>query len=68
MKINIQIDKLLSKKGKTKYWLSKEIGISHQNLTKLARNETTSIRFCLLEDLCKALDCSPNEILGWEDE
>lgn len=68
MKVNIQINKLLDEKGKTRYWLAKSVGVSHQNLTKLARNETTSIKFSLLEDICNALECSPNDILGWEDK
>ncbi|WP_290454772.1 helix-turn-helix domain-containing protein [Romboutsia ilealis] len=67
MSINIRINEILDQKGKTRYWLSKEVGISHQNLTKLARNETESIKFHLLEGICKALECTPNELLGWED-
>ncbi|WP_270670699.1 helix-turn-helix domain-containing protein [Paraclostridium bifermentans] len=64
MAIEIQIGKLLQSKGKSRYWLAKEVGISHQNLTKIVKNETNSIKFDLLEKLCIALDCTPNDILN----
>lgn len=67
MGINIQINKLLEEKKKTRYWLAKEVGMTHQNLTKLAKNETESIKFNLLESICNALECTPNDILGWDN-
>lgn len=67
MNINIKINEILEKQGKSRYWLSKEVGMTHQNLTKLARNDTTSISFENLEKICKALNCTPNDILGWND-
>ena len=63
----IKIKELLEAKGKTIYWLSKQANINHYNLSRLARNETTSIRFEHIENICKALECTPNELLGWED-
>lgn len=66
MSINIQINRLLEQQGRSRYWLSKKTGISHQSLTKIAKNETTSIRFEHIESICKALECTPNELLGWE--
>ncbi|MCH4200569.1 MAG: helix-turn-helix transcriptional regulator [Clostridium tyrobutyricum] len=61
MKINI--DQLLKQKNKTRYWLSKEINITYQNLCNLAENKTSSIKFEILEDICLALNCTPNDIL-----
>lgn len=66
MSINIKINELLEKQGKSRYWLSKQTGITHQNLTKIARNETVSIRFEYIESICKALNCTPNDLLGWK--
>lgn len=66
MSINIKINKLLEEKQKTRYWLAKEIGMTHQNLTKLANNQTESIKFSYLEKLCDVLECSPNDILSIE--
>lgn len=67
MSINIKINEILEKQGKSRYWLSKEVGMTHQSLTKIARNDTASISFENLEKICKALNCTPNDILGWDD-
>lgn len=61
--MKIQIDQLLQERGKTRYWLAKEVGIAYQNLVNLCDGKTTSIKFELLEKICKALDCEPNDIL-----
>lgn len=66
MAINIKINELLESKQKTRYWLAKEIGMTHQNLTKLANNQTESIKFDYLEKICDVLECSPNDILSIE--
>lgn len=66
MSINIKINELLEAKQKTRYWLAKEIGMTHQNLTKLANNQTESIKFDYLEKICDVLECSPNDILSIE--
>ena len=61
-----KIMELLDKKGKTRYWLAKEIGIKQQSLNKIASNETVSIRFDILEKICTTLECTPNDVLGWD--
>lgn len=60
--IKLNILELLEKKGKTKYWLYKQMGMSYQNFTKMIRNETKSIRFENIETLCLLLECTPNEL------
>lgn len=60
MKINI--DKLLEQNNKTRYWLSKEINLAYPNLKKLADNETTSIKFEIIENICNVLKCTPNDL------
>ncbi|MBQ2931646.1 MAG: helix-turn-helix transcriptional regulator [Clostridia bacterium] len=59
---------LLEKKGKTKYWLYKQMGMSYQNFTKMINNETKSIRYENIEALCYILDCELDELLVFEDE
>lgn len=58
----INIDKILESKGKTRYWLSKETGITYQNIKKLADNKTNSIKFELIENICNVLECTPNDL------
>lgn len=61
MKINI--DKILEKKGKTRYWLAKEIGVAYPTLMYLANNQTEGTKFDTIEKICIALNCTPNDIL-----
>lgn len=65
--MKIRIDYLLHEKNKTRYWLAKEVGVTYPNLCKLADNKTESIKFEIMERICKKLDCSPNELLDWEN-
>lgn len=60
--IKLNVIELLEKKGKTKYWLYKQLGMSYQNFTKMINNETLSIRYSNIENLCLLLECTPNEL------
>ena len=59
---------LLEKKGKTKYWLYKQMGMSYQNFSRMINNETKAIRYENVETLCLLLECTPNELLIFVDE
>ena len=65
MRINIK-DKL-NEKGITRYELAKRIGVTYPTITSIYNGESTSIKFEILEALCKELDCSPVEILISDD-
>lgn len=65
--LNVKIDEILLTKGKTRYWLAKQCGISQNNLIKICNGETTSIRFDTLEKICKILNCSVTDILVPDD-
>lgn len=56
--IIFNIEELLKKKNKSKYWLCKNMNITYTNLNKIIYGETYSISFKYLEDFCKFLDCS----------
>lgn len=63
----LKIDEILEKKGKTRYWLSKQCGVAQNNFAKICNNETISIKFDILEKICAALECTPNDILVSDD-
>lgn len=65
MKINIK-DKL-QEKGITRYELAKRIGITYPTITSIYNGESTSIKFEILEAICKELNCSPNDIIVSND-
>jgi len=60
--IKINIDKVLEEKGRTKYWLIKETELNFHTVTNLVKNKTTGIQFDTLERICRALNCTPNDI------
>ena len=66
--ITLDVLHLLEKKGKTKYWLYKQMGMSYQNFTRMIRNETKSIRYENIETLCLLLNCTPNELFEISEE
>ena len=41
--IKLDILSLLKAKGKSKYWLYKQLGMSYQNFNRMVNNETKSI-------------------------
>jgi len=65
--IRLKIKQILQEKNKTAYWLSKQTGISANNIGKICNGETTNIRFDTMEKICKALNCTPNELMETDD-
>ena len=66
--LRLNVLALLKQKGKTRYWLHKQLGMSYQNLNRMLNNETKSIRYETIETLCMLFDCTPNDLfeLDWE--
>lgn len=60
--VYINIKELLKEKGKTKYWLIKNMECSYQSISHMMNNETTGIKFETIEKLCKLLECTPNDL------
>mgnify|MGYP001048503152 CR=1 FL=1 len=58
----MNIKELLKEKGKTKYWLIKNMEGSYQSISHMMNNETTGIKFETIEKLCKLLECTPNDL------
>lgn len=65
MKINIQ-DKL-KEKGITRYELAKRIGVTYPTIDNIYKGLSTSIKFDILEAICKELDCSLDDILIFDN-
>lgn len=60
--MKVKLNEILKSKNKTKYWLSKQTGITAQNIGKLANGQTTSIKFENIDAICNALDCEIEDI------
>ena len=66
--IRLNVLELLEKRGHTKYWLYRQLGMSYQNFNRMIRNETRSIRYENLETLCRLLECTPSELFSITDD
>jgi putative transcriptional regulator len=62
--IEIRIDELLEKHGRSFYWLAKETGISHTTLWRLKKGKALGINFITLETICRGLNCQPGDVLS----
>ena len=66
--ININVEKLLRKQGKSKYWLCQKMNITNKNLNQVIKGKTKSISFKYIEEFCKYLECTPTELITIEEE
>ncbi|MBO5287646.1 MAG: helix-turn-helix transcriptional regulator [Clostridia bacterium] len=60
--MKLRIDEILKEKGKTKYWLYIQLGLSYQNFNNIINNKTKGIKFENLKNLCDILECTPNDL------
>ncbi len=60
--MHFRILDILKERGKTKYWLYIQLGLSYQNFNNLVCNKTSSIKFENLKALCDILECTPNDL------
>ena len=66
--LKINVLELLKKKGKTKYWLFVQLGMTYTNFNNLIMNKTKAIRYENIEKLCDILECEPNDLFVKSDE
>jgi putative transcriptional regulator len=60
--MRVTIDFVLQQQKHTRYWLSQQINCNYYSLAKLCNNETTSISFSQIQNICDALRCTPSDI------
>ena len=65
--VTLRVLELLEQRGRTKYWLYKQLGMSYQNFSNMVNNRTKSIRYENIESICRLLDCTPNELFLIDD-
>lgn len=59
----INVEELLKRRGKSKYWLCQKIDITNRNLNQIIKGKTKSISFRYIEEFCKYLECTPSELI-----
>jgi len=68
MPIVVNVDVMLAKRKMSSTELAEKIGITTANLSILKTNKAKAIRFSTLEEICKALNCQPADILEYAPE
>lgn len=62
--VNVNIEALLKRENKSKYWLCQKMNMTSRNLNRIIRGETTSISFKYIEEFCLYLNCTPGELFS----
>lgn len=60
--IKLNVKELMKKNNMSKYRLHQMIGMSYQNFSKMINNETKSIKYEMIDTLCKIFECTPDEL------
>ena len=68
MPIITNIDVMLARRKMSSGELAQKVGITPANLSILKCGKAKALRLSTLEALCKALDCSPGDILEYRPE
>lgn len=63
MPIVVNLDVVMAKRKMSGGQLAEKIGITAANLSILKNNKAKAVRFSTLEEICRALDCQPADIL-----
>jgi putative transcriptional regulator len=66
MSILINLDVMLAKRKMSVTELAEKVGITMANISILKNGKAKAIRFSTLEEICKALDCQPGDILEYK--
>ncbi len=66
--IVVNLDVMLARRGMSLSRLSERVGITLANLSNLKTGKARAIRFSTLDAICRALDCTPGDILEFRGE
>ena len=61
--VKLTLDKVLEKKGVTRYYLSKRTNIKFQTIDKYYKNKVVRYDSYILSKICEVLECEISDIL-----
>ena len=67
MSIVVNLDVMMAKRKIGLMELAEKINLTPANLSILKNGKAKAIRFSTLEEICRALDCQPGDILEFSD-
>ncbi len=66
--IVVNLDVMMARRKMSLSELSERVGITLANLSVLKTGKARAVRFSTLDAICRALDCSPGDILQYRDD
>ena len=66
--MKIDIKRKVEEKGLNPYRLGVLIGVTYPTIRAIYYGNVTSVKFDILEKICKVLECTPNDILVFDKE
>lgn len=66
--IIVNIDVMMAKRKMSLNELSEKVGITLANLSILKNGKAKAVRLSTLDAICRALDCTPGDILEYRDD
>ena len=68
MAIRVDLDVMLARRKMSMTELSERVGITMANLSILKSGKAKAVRFSTLNEICRALNCQPGDILAYEED
>ena len=66
--IKMNVDRLLAERGRTRYWLVKQMQTTYKTINKICDNTLSGIQLETMEKLCLVLECELTDLFTWEKE
>ncbi|HAW15130.1 MAG: helix-turn-helix transcriptional regulator [Clostridiales bacterium] len=66
--IIVNLDVMMAKRKISSGDLAEKVGITPANLSILKNQKAKAVRFSTLNDICKALECQPGDILEYKED
>ena len=64
--IRVDLDVMLARRKMSMTELSSLVGVTMANLSILKNGKAKAVRFSTLNEICKALNCQPGDLLIYE--
>lgn len=66
--IIVNLDVMMARRKMSLNELSERVGITIANLSVLKTGKAKAVRFSTLDAICRALDCTPGDILEYRND
>jgi putative transcriptional regulator len=64
--ISMNVQQMLDKKKKTRYWLVKALESNYETVNRLCDSNSSAIYLETIEKLCKIFNCTPSDLFTIE--